>query len=641
LPPKVSVINTILSNLPSPASKLIIVASHIHTCSQLSSLLRQSHPSLPGLILSSKPASFLKKTVNCSSPDKIESKCNNLCNSNSCPYSHTENSELSGILSIADIKEVCENKKICPCFLTQKHLVDAKVVICTQAYLFRKGFDQVKAFAANSVILFEDAINLDNSAIDYLSVNLNLKTLSSALKGIEEITQAIQAIFSPEKPNALTSKDYEKYVNDIKSSQFQEYTKADCFVRNIIGLDQLQSLPIPGNIRQPLHFLKLLKIVIVFLRQYLRNKEPSMLSCSGFLFRLLEKSMVETDTLKFSSLLLSTTVSFLQLSITENLQSLSTVCDFCSFASLTPMLYCIVFEPHPEHASLLQPIIQLSCQSPSAFIRQLLHSFSSAVLFSTSLMPPDVFFKLLGVQGPLLSLPSAESICPLIITRGSDQLFLSTKPDEKTDDGVMRNYGEIILELSDVVPDGIVVFFPEWAVLESYVMKWNESGILYRLLEQKILLIETPGMENRVLASFGNACECGRGAILLALSRGKVANEVHAYGEQIRGSIMFGVPQMDVMSRALKARLMFLKERVGIEESEYLNFDAMRQAVYCLSQGIKAGSKHLIMALADKRFESVLKRERIPAWISEKLKNNISVSTDVAKTFASKFLKTI
>ena len=58
-----------------------------------------------------------------------------------------------------------------------------------------------------------------------------------------------------------------------------------------------------------------------------------------------------------------------------------------------------------------------------------------------------------------------------MLTKGSDQLFVTTKVEEKTDDGIMRNYGELLLELSDIIPDGIVGFFPEWQVLENYIIK--------------------------------------------------------------------------------------------------------------------------------------------------------------------------
>lgn len=50
-------------------------------------------------------------------------------------------------------------------------------------------------------------------------------------------------------------------------------------------------------------------------------------------------------------------------------------------------------------------------------------------------------------------------LCPLIVTRGTDQLPVSTKFDMRSDPGVVRNYGRLLVDLSAVVPDGIVCFF--------------------------------------------------------------------------------------------------------------------------------------------------------------------------------------
>jgi DNA excision repair protein ERCC-2 len=57
-----------------------------------------------------------------------------------------------------------------------------------------------------------------------------------------------------------------------------------------------------------------------------------------------------------------------------------------------------------------------------------------------------------------------DCICPIVLTRGSDQLPVSTKFDMRNDPGVVRNYGKLITELAAVVPDGMVCFFVSYSV---------------------------------------------------------------------------------------------------------------------------------------------------------------------------------
>jgi len=48
----------------------------------------------------------------------------------------------------------------------------------------------------------------------------------------------------------------------------------------------------------------------------------------------------------------------------------------------------------------------------------------------------------------------------------------------RSDLGVVRNYGRLLLEMSSVVPDGIVCFFVSYSYMDGIVNTWNENGIL-------------------------------------------------------------------------------------------------------------------------------------------------------------------
>lgn len=51
--------------------------------------------------------------------------------------------------------------------------------------------------------------------------------------------------------------------------------------------------------------------------------------------------------------------------------------------------------------------------------------------------------------------------------------------------------GLLLINLASVVPDGMVVFFPSYLYLEQTICRWQEDGILERLLTHKLLFIET------------------------------------------------------------------------------------------------------------------------------------------------------
>ena len=56
---------------------------------------------------------------------------------------------------------------------------------------------------------------------------------------------------------------------------------------------------------------------------------------------------------------------------------------------------------------------------------------------------------------------------------------------------IILDYGNLLIDLSCVVPDGIICFFPSYRYMEEVILNWNEMGILEQILENKLLYIES------------------------------------------------------------------------------------------------------------------------------------------------------
>lgn len=60
---------------------------------------------------------------------------------------------------------------------------------------------------------------------------------------------------------------------------------------------------------------------------------------------------------------------------------------------------------------------------------------------------------------------------------------MSTKFDMRSDPGVVRNYGRLLLETVAAVPDGMVCFFVSYSYMDGIVNSWNEMGILQVIIQ--------------------------------------------------------------------------------------------------------------------------------------------------------------
>jgi DNA excision repair protein ERCC-2 len=64
--------------------------------------------------------------------------------------------------------------------------------------------------------------------------------------------------------------------------------------------------------------------------------------------------------------------------------------------------------------------------------------------------------------------------------------------------------------------------------MQNVISKWAASKLLSKVLEHKLIFIETQDIVETTLAleSFKKACDCGRGAIFFSVGRGKVAEGI-------------------------------------------------------------------------------------------------------------------
>ena len=98
-----------------------------------------------------------------------------------------------------------------------------------------------------------------------------------------------------------------------------------------------------------------------------------------------------------------------------------------------------------------------------------------------------------------------DCMCPVVLTRGSDQMPVSTKFEMRDDDNVIRNYGRMLIELAAAIPDGLVCFFVSYSYMDKIVSKWHDMGVL---------TVKHPPPWLLMMPSGFNITSCGRMALL-------------------------------------------------------------------------------------------------------------------------------
>ena len=553
----------------------------------------------------------------------------------------------NGVYTLEDMREYGRRNKMCPYFLSRRLLKQANVIIYNYHYLLDPKVAQVisRDLSRDSIIVFDEAHNIDNICIESMSIDITKPMLDASTRSLNSLSDSIHNIKQSGKERL--EDEYRQLVEGLRDAR--QNRANETFLQNPVLPSDILEEAVPGNIRKAEHF-------VVFLRRFvehLKNKLKIMHVISetplSFLMNLRESTFIEQKPLRFCSERLASLVKTLEIRNLEDFSALGKIASFATLVSTYLEGFLLIMEPFESATStVFNPKLHLCCLDASIAIKPVFKRYRTVLITSGTLTPLDMYPKILDFRSQVAITRSfqmtltRQCFCPIVISRGSDQVSVSSKFEVRNDPAVVRNYGNMLIEFAKIVPDGIVAFFPSYIYMESIVTMWNDMRILENVLNYKLVFIETPdAAESSVaLENYRLACDNGRGAVLLSVARGKVAEGIdfdHNYG---RAVLMFGIPYQYTESRILKARLEYMRDKYQIRENDFLTFDAIRQAAQCVGRVIRGKTDYGLMIFADNRFARMDKRSKLPKWILANMNDaNIAVSTDMAIVQAKRFLR--
>lgn len=500
-----------------------------------------------------------------------------------------------------------------------------------------------RELSKDCIVVFDEAHNIDNVCIESLSIDITEDSLRKATRGANNLERKINEMKTSDAEKLQS--EYSKLVEGLQAAE--QAREEDQFISNPVLPDDLLKEAVPGNIRRAEHFVSFLKRFIEYLKTRMKVMHTISETPPSFLTHVKDLTYIERKPLRFCAERLTSLVRTLELINIEDYQPLQEVATFATLVATYEKGFLLILEPfESEAATVPNPVLHFTCLDAAIAIKPVFDRFSSVIITSGTLSPLEMYPKMLGFNAVMQESYSMtlarRSFLPMVVTRGSDQAQISSSFQIRNDPGVVRNYGNLVLEFSRITPDGVVVFFPSYLYMESIISMWQGMGILDSIWNYKLILVETPDAQESSLAleTYRTACCNGRGALLLCVARGKVSEGIdfdHHYG---RAVINIGVPFQYTESRILKARLEFLRENYRIRENDFLSFDAMRHAAQCLGRVLRGKDDYGVMVLADRRFQK--KRNQLPKWINQAmLESETNLSTDMAAATAKNFLRTM
>lgn len=241
-----------------------------------------------------------------------------------------------------------------------------------------------------------------------------------------------------------------------------------------------------------------------------------------------------------------------------------------------------------------------------------------------------------------------ENLIALPVASGPGGAEFDFSFDKRNSPATMDALGNCLLQLSAVIPDGLVVFFPSYAYLDQVVLRWRTTKkgdgaaakpLWDRLQERKPVFREskaalgtgTGAGTDDVLDRYSGSVAAGRGGLLLSVVGGKLSEGINFSDALGRGVAVVGLPFPNAQSAPWKAKLAHIersaaarttgggrREDVGRAAArEFYENACMRAVNQCIGRAIRHRGDYASILLLDRRYGTPRIEGKLPAWIRQ------------------------
>ncbi|EDQ85349.1 uncharacterized protein MONBRDRAFT_34274 [Monosiga brevicollis MX1] len=539
----------------------------------------------------------------------------------------------AGVYNLEDLKVFGEQRKFCPYFLARYAITHANIVVYSYHYLLDPKIAELvsREMGRDSVVVFDEAHNIDNVCIESMSVTIQQRHLDRATANLRSLKNKVKEM--KESNTEQLRHEYQNLVQGLRDNRANQAT--DSVMANPVLPHDVLEEAVPGNIRKAEHFVAFMDRFVEYLKTRLRVKQVLSEPPAAFLEHVFQSVCIEAKPLRFCSERLGSLLQTLELARIDDYGPITLIASFATLVSTYSKGFSLIIEPYDDRApSVPDPVLRFTCMDASLAVKPVFDRFQSVIITSGTLSPLDMYPKILNFRPVTMCsfdmTLSRTSLLPIVVTRSADQTPLSTRYEDREQSAVKRGYGHLLLDICSAVPDGVVCFFVSYEYLESAVSTWIDQGIMTQIQAKKLVFVETQdGAEtSQALDSFQKACANGRGAVLLSVARGKVSEGIDFDHHLGRAVVMMGIPYVYTQSRVLKARLEYLADNFQIKEDGW----------QCVGRAIRGKTDYGIMCFADQRFSRTDKRSKIPKWIQKYLTDtHLNLSSEEAMVLIRRF----
>lgn len=580
------------------------------------------------------------------SPERKRAKAKSV---GKCPfYRHPAMEALATdiLTEVRDIEQVVHNarkEKACPYYASRYATLDAELVLIPYNILLQKTTrDACKLDLRGSVVIIDEAHNLLETITDLHSVHLKMSALKDAQRVLSEYYNRYHARMNTKnvmyiKQVLYMLKRFILHLTGDGKEAIQEDTSTMCSVsafRINSGTSDINLFKVVRYLEQSQVTLKVTSFAkksTVVVSEKLENREAAKLS--NFIHSMkkghsktpLDEEVVPQQPVN---------------SFAASGNPLITVHEFFRELAYSHFDGKVLVHKAKEPANSFLKYLLLS---PANHFTEIASQVRSLILAGGTMQPTSEFVDQLlmpaGVTPDRVMYFSCghviakENLSVIALSQGPMGKVFEFTYRSKMDPEIIDELGRVLLNVTRVVPGGIVCFFPSYEYEHTVSERWKVTGVLEKLAMKKHIFHE-PLKSSELESTLAHYSQCAKalscvgpvtGAILFSVVGGKMSEGINFSDDMGRCVVMVGLPfpnakAPEIMSKVEYLNTTYPKTDDGRTAGQaYYESVCMKAVNQSIGRAIRHKDDYAIILLLDQRYQRQSIMKALPAWIQGSL----------------------
>ncbi|ALC49144.1 CG4078 [Drosophila busckii] len=529
------------------------------------------------------------------------------------------------IMDIEDLVKVGQKLKMCPYFASKELVKDTDITFMPYNYLLDpKARKANKIELNNTIVILDEAHNIEKICEESASVQIRSSDVAMAM---EDITH-IMKVFTSEQDTASSDEQKDFTLDDLTllKEMLIELEKA---IDEVLVENKQEGATYPASFMYELlgkanfSYSNCNTIVALLdkLVQYLMvaSQQSTMLRKGG-------SFMVLSDLLLIVFANKEEMMSKVHLSFKVHVEIEESKQSKPAAKAQTGWLAKSNQAAGPG-AIKTAKVINFWCFNPGFGMEQLLNTqVRSVILTSGTLAPLKPLIAELAIPvAHYLENPhivDQSQVYVKIIGTGPDRQQLVSNYKNRDNPKYISSLGQTILNVSRIVPDGLLVFFPSYPMLNQCVDAWQASGLWADITTRKPIFLEPRGKDQftSTMEEFYQAIRDNKGATFMAVCRGKVSEGLDFADRNGRAVIITGLPFPPLKDPKVILKRRYLeanrtRENQLLSGQEWYSLDATRAVNQAIGRVIRHRNDYGAILLCDARFQDASQVQQLSKWI--------------------------